>query len=139
MSIKRSRASLSLAATALLALSGCGGPKFDYAEVEGTVTLNNKPLSGVLVRFVPRSDGKEQLPSSSGTTDDAGRFKLTHHGSIPGALVGSHCAVVRRPNTRDEVKREPIPAHYSVVDESPLTVTVKAGPRQTIDLALEGE
>src|SRR5262249_33669429 len=66
----------------ILVLSGmsasCGGPHLEFAEVQGTVTLNNKPLAGALVRFYPISAGKEQLPYASGMTDAVGLYMLTH-------------------------------------------------------------
>jgi hypothetical protein len=131
----------------LIVLAGCGGSHLEFAEVQGQVTLNKKPLAGVMVRFYPISEGKEQLPYASGRTDAAGIYSLTHQGNKPGALVGRNRAVVSWPS-RDllGVGRDgpappppgpPIPMQYTVADETPLTVEVKAGDRQAIDLSLE--
>jgi hypothetical protein len=131
----------------LLALTGCGGPQREFAEVEGKVTLNKKPLAGAMVRFYPISAGREQLPYASGITDSAGRYALTRQGDRPGAVVGPNRAVVSWPS-RDllGVGRDgpapsppgpPIPMHYTVASETPLILEVKGGGPQTIDLPLE--
>ncbi len=63
-------------AAALLALAGCG-PKEEYAEVEGKVTLNGQSLSGVRVWFYPDDEGNEQRPYATATTDASGAYALT--------------------------------------------------------------
>ncbi len=131
----------------LVFLAGCGGPAFEYAPVEGTVTLNKKPLAGAMVRFYPISDRKEQLPIATGFTDDAGVYSLACRDNQPGALVGPNRAVVSWPS-RDlrEAGRggEPlplpsasIPLHYTVASDTPLKVEVKGGESNFIDLLLE--
>src|SRR5262245_57289914 len=83
-------------AAALLALAGCSGGR-DYAGVEGTVTLNKKPLAGVMVAFYPDSDGTKQLPYSTATTDPSGHYALTCANGKTGALLGKHRVVVHWP------------------------------------------
>jgi hypothetical protein len=123
-------------------VAGCG-PKLDYAEVEGTVTLGGKPLAGAEVTFYPDSEGAEQLPYATGKTDGAGKYSLTLQGGKPGALVGKNRAVVNwpRPERRDDQPPPPpgpeIPVLYTVAGETPLIVEVKPGGRQTIDLPLK--
>jgi hypothetical protein len=140
----RRAASACLGAVPLLLLAGCGlGTKLEYAEVEGTVTLGGKSLSGVNVTFYPDSEGAEQLPYATGKTDDAGRYTLTLQSGKPGALVGKNRVVVSwpAPERRDDQPRPPppgpaIPVRYTVVTETPLVVEVEPGGRQTIDLPL---
>jgi hypothetical protein len=131
----------------LLTVMGCGrGPNLEFAEVEGKVTLNSQPLPGVMVRFYPVSQGREQLPHATGMTDAAGTFTLSHHGNKPGALVGPNRAVVSWPSrdlrsaARDGPPPPPptieIPIHYTTAGETPLLFDVIAGDRQTIDLHL---
>jgi hypothetical protein len=129
----------------LFLIAGCGSQKLEFAEVEGQVTLNKKPLSGVLVRFYPVSAGKEKLPYATGMTDADGKYTLSHQGSQPGALVGPNRAVVTWPSRdmrnagRDKPLPPPsqtIPIQYTVVNDTPLVVEVKPGGRQTIDLPL---
>ena len=130
----------------LFALAGCG-PKLEFAEVSGKVTLNKKPVAGVFVQFYPLSDAKEQLPSAIAKTDAQGKYTLTHDGDKPGALVGPNRVVVYWPSRdlrgedRDGKPLPPpspaIPVRYTVVTESKLDFEVKAGPPQTFDIRLE--
>lgn len=70
-----------------LGLTGCGksGPKL--AEVEGTVTLDGKPLADVMLEFQPL--GGKGSPSV-GYTDKNGRFRLRFSRQKWGALPGEH-------------------------------------------------
>jgi hypothetical protein len=126
----------------LAALVGCGGPTIEYAEVEGKVTMNKKPLAGVNVRFYPIRPEKEQLPYSTGITDSGGKYSLTHDGDKPGAVVGESKVVVSWPSrdiraaTGSPAPTATIPLRYTVVTDSPIAVVVKVGDRQTVDLAL---
>jgi hypothetical protein len=65
-----------------LLISGCQGPKF--LRVSGTVRYRGKPVPKLIVKFVP-TEGK----SSSGFTDENGRYTLRydklHEGVVPGA------------------------------------------------------
>jgi hypothetical protein len=140
----RGGAARAVAAAVLAALAGCGGPKSTFAEVEGMVTLGEKPLSGVIVTFYPDSEDRDQLPYARGTTDDAGRYTLTAVNGQPGARVGRNRVVVnwplpeRRSDGPPPPPRTPaIPLPYTVASDTPLRAEVKAGPRQTIDLALK--
>ncbi len=65
-------------------LVGCsGGVK--VAPVDGTVTLDGKPLDKIMVEFWPDSVG----PRSFGETDSNGHFKLTtDDGKSEGAAIG---------------------------------------------------
>jgi hypothetical protein len=88
------RRELLLAATAALAVCGCG-KSFQLADVKGRVTLNNKPLANVVVSFQP--EGKNPGPGSSGITDSDGRYTLKvssqqHEGD--GAIVGTHRVMI---------------------------------------------
>ena len=147
MSIKAT--SISAASFCLIgcALSGCSGPKLEYAEVEGKVTLNGAPLVGAMIRFYPVSDGAKQAPYAVGLTDADGIYVLTHHDNQPGAVVGKSRVVVSWPS-RDLQSAvaagrpagppgPPIPLPYTTAADTPLLFEVQAGPRQMIDLRLE--
>jgi hypothetical protein len=131
-----------LAAAALLA-AGCG-PQYKYAEVGGTVTLDGAPLAGVRVWFYPESEGREQPPYATATTDASGAYKLTAETGKPGALVGQNRVVVNWPLPERPGPDQPpppppgppIPIPYTQAADTPLVVEVKAGPPQTIDLPL---
>jgi hypothetical protein len=139
-------AALAVAVTLLsMAPAGCGGPKHEFAEVTGKVTLDDQPLPGVMVRFYPLSDAAEQLPYATAMTDDAGVYRLTSQTGEPGALVGRNRVVVHWPS-RDlleaEGRRPPtasqrIPLRYTVAADSPLEFEVKGGGPQTFDLPLQ--
>lgn len=136
-----------LAGLVLALAAGCSGPRQEFAEVEGKVTLNGRPLAGAIVRFYPITEQKEQPPYASGITDAAGYYTLTHEGDEPGALVGRNCVVVYWPSRDLRESRgdgpplptpsRPIPIRYTVANDTPLTFEVKAGDRQTMDLKLE--
>jgi hypothetical protein len=133
-----------LAAVVLLGLAGCS-QRFEFAEVEGLVTLDGAPLPGVQVAFYPDSDGADQLPYATGAANDQGVYHLTAELGRPGALVGKNRVVVNWP-LRDRgadpdvrpppISGPPIPIPYTQAAGTPLLVEVKPGPRQTIDLPL---
>lgn len=75
-----------LALLLILASCGCGG-KDAPVKVEGTVTLDGKPLEGAVVAFVPVSEGLRQ---AVGTTGSDGSFRLTTFNFGDGALPGEY-------------------------------------------------
>jgi hypothetical protein len=131
----------------LLAMAGCGGPSYQFGEVQGKVTYQKKPLIGVLVRFYPVSDGKAQLPIASAITDEAGTYVLNHQQDKPGALAGPNRVVVQWParDLRAAANKSgkplppptpPIPTRYTILEDTPFTFEVAAGGAQTIDIDL---
>ncbi|HVJ86634.1 MAG TPA: hypothetical protein VM452_13375 [Caulifigura sp.] len=79
-----------LAFTAVLAigLQGCGdgGPKL--CEVEGTVTLDGKPVPGAELTFIPQNVPTTMM--SYGGTDEAGHYTLGFTASKTGAIPATH-------------------------------------------------
>ena len=65
-----------------LSLVGCqSGLRTEY--VEGIVTLDDKPVEGALVTFIPTAGGTAR--AAAGTTDSRGRYTLTTvEGGKPG-------------------------------------------------------
>jgi len=137
-----------LALLSVLAAGGCSrGPT--YAEVEGTVRLNNKPLANVRVEFLPDpEEGNKAGQNSFGVTDKDGRYQLVCDNQRPGAVVGKHRVIIidlapyeGLPLTRlpDDYKIKPprLPARYADSSKTPLRKEVKAGDRQTIDLDVQ--
>lgn len=139
----RSRAwSVGLLLAALL-LPGCSQSPPAIIPVEGVVTLNGKPLPNALVQFVPMLQGFGAEYIATGTTDDAGRFKLACLGR-EGACAGENRVTVSDPPTPEEargqsgeaqkaasrfkaaLKNRPIPEQYTIPGLSPLRVTVTA-------------
>ena len=96
-------------------------------QVQGTVTLDGKPLSNAGVTFTPL-DFKIDHASSSGTTDANGRYELFYQSGDKGAVRGRH---------RIKIKLQDgtgfIPRKYNV--HSALQETVGEKPH-LIDFAL---
>lgn len=123
---------------------GCGGSEFSIAnKVEGTVTLNGKPLPKATVLFQPIGKGNPG-PSSSGMTDDDGHFVLTFADGKPGAVIGKHRVVVTtrqvapksdNPDVEEVIAPELVPASY--VTEPP-TVDVPSGGTSDAKIDLNG-
>jgi len=68
---------------------GCGGPG-KPVKVEGVVTLDDKPLPGATVTFVPKDKGR----SASGLTESDGSFRLTTFRTEDGALPGEYKVII---------------------------------------------
>ena len=141
-----STGSILLLALALVA-SGCGGADVpEVAYVEGTVTLDGKPLEGALLTFNPVEGGRP----SYGRTDAEGWYELMYMDGVEGALPGSHVVWISTaregdPDAEDpkakESRKEEVPAQYNVMaSENPqMTKEVKAGEDNVIDFALKSE
>src|SRR2546425_8916779 len=74
--------------------AGCSrGPQF--ANVEGRITLNGRPLPDMEVLFLP--DPKEGTlgPPSSAYTDEKGHYQLVTNKGQSGAVVGTHRVCLR--------------------------------------------
>lgn len=142
--------------------AGCGPGRAPVAPVEGVVTLSGKPLPKLRVQFMPDANKGTHGPTSTGITDDKGRFKLTCADGRVGAVVGWHKVVindmqVRLPiaprhgtgeedksktgNADDRVQRptyQPprVPDPYTTSGRTPLSQEVKPGNQEvTIELA----
>lgn len=136
---------------ALLLTFGAGCAGREFAEVEGTVTLNGRPLADVEIVFVPAA---AKGNNANACTDAQGRYKLRSeparkNGTVFGphrvtivdllavpdlsqmggaAAVGSQAA----PTTRGPIVSR-VPAVYCYPDQTPFQdVEVKPG-KQTLD------
>jgi hypothetical protein len=79
----------SFLAAVLVTTAGCGGGS-KPVRVEGTVTLDGKPLPRATVSFMPVGEGR----AASGETDADGSFRLTTFRTNDGALPGEYKVVV---------------------------------------------
>jgi hypothetical protein len=71
-------------------LSGCNGDP-EFAEVEGVVTLDGKPLPDVEVAFLPDPEKGNKGPRTASYTDEQGRYRLHCEKPIKdGAVLGPH-------------------------------------------------
>jgi hypothetical protein len=71
-------------------ITGCGTGKGRIALAEGSVTIDGKPAANIKVRFMPDAQSGQHSPSSSGVTDQEGRFKLRCDDGRQGAVPGKH-------------------------------------------------
>jgi hypothetical protein len=127
-----------------VAAGGCQrGPTF--TEVGGTVKLNGKALSGVMVQFLPEPEtGGSAGPRSTAVTDEEGRYTLATDDGQPGAVVGNHRVLVsdiidsqptdvnkKRKDRMDanvplhKVPKSRVPKRYEEANNTPLRVEVK--------------
>ena len=120
---------------------GCGRPSYqlETAPVSGKVTLDGQPLpSGYVV--VPTPKGR----MASGKIQPDGTFILTTYNEGDGAQVGTHPVILNEipsdefsPIPKEE--RVPIPTRYQSAGTSGLTVEVKPGEDNYLELTLTTE
>jgi hypothetical protein len=120
-------------------LAGCGsagGPAL--TPVTGTVTLDDKPLAGALVRFMPQGNTKGN--GGSARTDAAGKYEIVAHAMSErkGLLPGDYKVMVTRLVTPegvllltkvtpiDKPSQETVPEPYCKPQLTPLEVTIGA-------------
>lgn len=127
-----------------LFVAGCGDG-IKVVPVEGTVTLNGKPLDKLMIEFWPESEGYRSFAE----TDAEGHFVLTtDDGERQGATVGSHRVIVKdtsvlgdkflgraAENADMSQGRKPrISNKFSTPESSPLKVVVEASGENKFDL-----
>jgi hypothetical protein len=78
-----------LAAVSLFTAAGCGKGKL--YKLEGVVTLNDQPVPGATVTFIPTGSG----PPASGLTDETGTFRLTTYNTGDGVKEGEYKVTVK--------------------------------------------
>jgi len=140
---------LFLLSSCLVALVGCskGAGKSERTAVTGTVTYQNKPISGAMVQFVPLAGAGEP---GSARTDASGKYELLNAKGGPGVPAGEYKVVISRvvdPKGRElppdaspfsSEGKESLPPIYSSPSDSPLKASVPAAPA-TIDFPLGGQ
>jgi len=127
-------------------LVGCSGAH-GTASVSGTVTYKGQPVDGATVILHPKAEDPTAKPSQ-GKTDSGGRFTVTTYfgpGEQPtGAMPGEYAVTVTKIDEpqgafdphKDPPPKNHLPARYSTPQQSPLTVTIKAGANRP-ELKLE--
>ena len=91
----------------LLALVGCrSGDRPELGEVSGKVTLDGKPLAGVIISFQPES-GR----AGSAETDQEGNYTLIYRYGVNGAKVGPNTVSFAWPTGAED--KPPLPAKYT--------------------------
>lgn len=114
-----------IVATLSLLTVGCSSSDVpETAVVEGTVTMNGKPIPNIGVVFFPTGSG----PMASGNTDQEGRFELTTVKPKDGAVVGKHrVAFGAAEESESEYARKTLPSRYESPETSQITTEVVAG------------
>jgi len=109
-----------------VACAGCGPGGPEIASVEGTVTMDGKPLPNAAVVFIP-----ENGRPAGATTDSEGHYALNFTAGRQGAIPGTN--TVRITTERDPSETEdgtPIPA-------SPETVPMKYNAASELEFTVE--
>ena len=116
-----------LGACGLLAVAGCGGPK--YVTVVGTATYDGKPLTGLLVSFNPDpAKGHTARVSCVGRIGPDGKFSLISDDGFKttkGALLGWYKVTISAP---DE-EFIPVNKKYTSFKTTDMLVEVVADPQ----------
>lgn len=107
--------------------------------VEGTITMDGKPLPNAIIEYFPKAGGG----LSAGQTDAEGHYELFLGRSGKGAKVGEHLVQIRTTGggTTDEdgyasESKELVPNKYN--NQTELTAKVTSG-KNTIDFDLDSE
>ena len=129
----------SLFLTSLL-LVGCEkGP--EIGVVQGTVTLDGKPLDMVRVVFMPDPNEATHGAHSECVTDGSGKYDLLYSQALDvrGAIVGWHRVIVEEiaaEESREQFRAIRVPDRYRMAAQTPLKFEVKPG-EQSIDIELQ--
>jgi hypothetical protein len=117
-------------------------------DVVGSVTMDGKPVTGLLVQFVPLDDpaargGREYaLPGGSAILRLDGSYTVQQHRGPTGLKAGRY-AVTFAPTTPLTVdnreKENPVPEKYRDPKTTPFQVEVKKDVRNRFDFKLERE
>jgi len=134
----------------LLIVSGCGNKdsgQLKLMPVGGTVTLDGKAISGVMLSFVPT--GSTRGTGANGCTDRAGKYELTTVRGGKGMPVGEYKVIAVKmvmPNGSDlprnsevppilSAAKQILPPVYSDSAKTVLRATVGEGDN-TVDFSL---
>jgi hypothetical protein len=132
----------------IVALAGCSSSR--TSPVTGVVTLDGKPVADASVQFVPQGKGRD----ATAQTDKNGEFAMSTFKPRDGMLPGEYKIVITpstgpvdptqyassdaamsgaaaKPPPRKEVS---FPGKYTRADQTPLTQTIPASGRITLDL-----
>jgi hypothetical protein len=122
---------------ALMLQVGCGPSGPEIARVQGTVTMDGKPLPSAIIMFVPVGG----RPSVS-ETDANGKYVLEFSGGRKGAIPGINRVEINTGRLAYEkdgknypAVKESVPVQYNRL--TTLEFNVEAGKNNTADFALK--
>ena len=123
---------------AIFCCNGCGRSDMpELGEVQGTVTMDSKPLENAQVSF--HTEKEKGGRPGTGITDKEGKYKLGFVASESGAIVGPNRVEITTfwpDGEPGEGQRETIPEKYN--SKSTLKREVKSGSN-TFDFELESK
>jgi hypothetical protein len=127
--------------SAVLAALGCQKER-EFAEVEGTIKLEGKPIAGIEVLFLPDAEKGNKGNTSSGMTDKDGRYRIRNdRDQKDGTVLGAHRVVLidsyanRDPSGLSNPPSR-IPAEYADAGQTPLKDVEITSGKQTHDFNL---
>lgn len=112
-------------------LTGCGDSGPQLCEVEGTVKLDGKPVSGAELTFVPQNVPTTMI--SYGVTDEAGHYDLAFTATKTGAIPATHNVRIELPGGKSVAK---LNKKYSA--DGVITKEVKEG-QNVVDIDLTSQ
>jgi hypothetical protein len=102
---------------------GCGGGDLpELGSVSGKVTMDGKPMDGVIIAFFPESGGP-----STANVDAEGQYQLSYTEGVAGTKVGPNTVNFSWPTG---IIGPPIPSKYAEKSES--KVDIKAAKTRLI-------
>lgn len=127
-------------ATVLIAVVGCGPSGPTIAEVEGTVTMDGKPLSMASVVFIP-----ENGRPAGAITDENGHYVLNFTEGREGAIPGKNkVSITTKRDPGKDVDGNALPAYPETVPmkyntQTELTFVVEDGKKNQADFSLNSD
>lgn len=119
--------------TFLMCFVGCSGDSM--APVNGVVTVDGKPVSGLEVNFEPTGDTTGRT-SAMGYTQQDGSYALVYPGYKTGAPLGEYIVRISGGESLDDGTTMRVPPQYN--RDSDLEATVTSGTN-TFDFELTSE
>lgn len=105
----------------VLLASGCSQP---MGTIEGSVTIDGEPVSGMVVTFKSTDDNLEGF----GMTDEQGRYRIFRGRGKQDFLPGNYKVAIGVGETEGEsAPRKKIPEEISDINQTTLLKTVQAG------------
>ncbi len=131
--------SLAFLLISIIALSGCGPKRnIEVHMVTGKVTLDDAPIKGVYIQFIPVEGATGEL--AAGYSNEDGSFKLSSSNGDPdtGAMLGDTFSKVYRapdapPGSRP---KETLLPNYADAKKSPFRATIVKG-KNSFEFALK--
>jgi hypothetical protein len=116
----------------LAGLCGCSKKLDDGLTkfpVRGSVTVDGKPIAGLIVRLMSESpnEGNANAGFPVGVTDEQGAFQMSTNGVNDGAVPGEYAITVVWPESNEPPLRDKLGRAYATPARSKLHATIEAG------------